>query len=134
MFWVKAVHYVPEIKQIIFIVSTNLNFHDLFHLSLVDNKKTKCSDHIDLYRNRMSNIKYQQWTIIIMLEGDFLLSLKQPSKNQGEQTNPSNHNPENMELLTISVSDTPRSSLCRSLNTPKALGKLQKEDIVEVFI
>ena len=59
------------------------------------------------YENHKKNIKYQQWTIILELEHYFLLSLSEQPKKQGELTNPLHHIPEDMELLTISVSDIP---------------------------
>src|SRR5277367_4234999 len=77
--------------------------------------------HIHNNLNNMLTNKNPKWTIRIVPEDDFLKSILGLEYKTQTKTNQSFDNSEYMELLTINLLKTPRSSIDLSSTTPKAL-------------
>lgn len=131
---IKATYKIPSCKTVFFVISDSLcPVH--IQKSPKSSIKTKgiLSDDVLLTIRRHSR-KYPRWTVRVMSESQFLLSIAQPIGIEFASKNPLVQNTENMKLLTINTPKTPQPNLYPSFHTPKILSNAPSEDIIEVFI
>ena len=91
-------------------------------------------EHILQLKDHMPPKVIPRWKLKLMSEDDFLSALKQQIPTRQVSSNPSSHNPEDLELLAINLVETPENPLDWTFNTPKVLCAVPDEDIIEVFI
>jgi hypothetical protein len=135
MFSIRAIYRIPSQKSVFFVLSTPENSSDNPTLSSPCTERGKKRfDRILQDKNLEESKKCLKWTATILLESDFLVSLRKPEEIKEELSSPSFHNPVCMELLTINLSKNPQHPSETSFNTPKTLNMLPSEDIIEIFI
>ena len=131
---IRALYRLPARKEILVIASFPYTDQNSPKLSELRKLRIESLEHTLKNKHCMRNNQDQQWTIRIIPEDDFLLSLSSQENIMQVTTNQPFRNSEDMELLAINLLKTPRSSTDLSYNTPKILSKVLDEDIIEVFI
>ena len=91
-------------------------------------------EHILRSRDHICPKEVPLWTLEIVSERDFLSVLEQRMPKGKVSSNLSCHNPECLELLAINLVKTPEQSSDPTYESPKQLGVVPDEDIIEVFI
>lgn len=91
-------------------------------------------EHILGYKDYMSPKAIPRWRLKILTQSDFLTVLERQKTREKVLSNQSFHNPEALELLAINLTKTPSNHRSETFCTPKQLGTLLDEDIIEVFI
>lgn len=134
MLLVKGIYKLPEIRHIFIVVPSASIANDNPKLLLRNKERREYFERTVLSKDRMTKLTSLKWTIRIIREDDFLMSVGELTKRPEVSSNPSFDNPESMELLAINLLKTPLSSPDLSLHTPKVLSKVLDEDIIEVFI
>lgn len=133
--WVRAVHKNPKEMQIVLIV-THVSKSDSSPKPLSKSKSETINiEQVCLHKACKLPKKDLKWTLKIIQEADFLMSLGFPCMKSQKLTNQPYENSSDMELLTINCIKPPLSSLENlSSISAKRLGMIPEEDVIEVFI
>lgn len=131
---IKAMYRIPSKKEFWLISSYQNTVQDSPKLSQDRTQEKERIEHIPRNILNMLPNKNLKWTIRIIPENDFLLSILSLECKTQAITNQSSDNSESMELLAINLLENPLPSNDLSYNTPKILSKVQDEDIIEVFL
>lgn len=131
MTWVRAIYKIPELRHIFLVVALP---EDRPNLSKESEKQKKHLEHILRSKYLGKEKKYPEWKLKLIQEDDFLEIIEEQAGTMRGLTNPSIENSEHMELLAINL-QTPKSRPDPlSLLTPKVLGRVSNDDIIEVFV
>jgi hypothetical protein len=76
----------------------------------------------------------QQWKLKVVSENDFMTAITHYKPKGTESSSQSFHNPLALEMLTINLLKTPGDLVDWTFKTPKSIGVIPDEDIIEVFI
>ena len=133
MIYLKAVYRIPQIKHVFFIMSFSDEVLDNSMLSLQNKKRREYFEHILQSKHHIKPIEAQQWRLKTMLESDLVKAIEHYTPKELESSNPSYSDPESLELLTINLlkKEYPEDDF---YHTYKGLGRIQNEDIIEVFV
>lgn len=69
-----------------------------------------------------------------MTQRDFLTVLERQNTRERVSSNLSYHNPEALEMLAVNLLETPDDFPRCAYETPKQVGFVYDEDVIEVFI
>ena len=134
MIGIKGIYTIPNARHVFFIVSSLSKFSNNAKLLEKSKKRTEYFEHILHSKDHIVPRGHVLWTLKLVPENGFLQALTQQHTIRQVSTNPSFHNPEDMELLAINLLKSPLSYLDSAFNTPKILSNIADEDIIEVFI
>lgn len=134
MISIRAVYKIPETRHVFFIVEPLDSTCDYLKESQGRKRRREYFEHILRSKDRSSPTAFQQWTLRIVPEDDFLSAIEQNTPRELVSSNQSSQNPEKLELLAINLIKTLPNSDDWTSKTPKALCVIPDEDIIEVFI
>lgn len=134
MISIKGIYKIPAARHAFFIVPSLDSFGEDIGSSQESKKRMEYFEHILQLKDHMPPKVIPRWKLKLMSEDDFLSALKQQIPTRQVSSNPSSHNPEDLELLAINLVETPENPLDWTFNTPKVLCAVPDEDIIEVFI
>lgn len=130
---IRGIYKIPSQRIAFFIVSAFPDFLDSSRLSQESKKRTEQIVRILQSKDRKIPTGVPQWKLKVVSEHDFLRAIELHTPRKKVSSNQSFDSPVPLELLAINLLETPESLLWTS-NTPKALGVVPDEDIIEVFI
>jgi hypothetical protein len=133
--WVRAIHKNPKEMQVVLIV-TDISKSDSSPKPLLRSKSETISiEKIRPHKACKLPKKDLKWTLKVIHEDDFLMSLGFPCMKSQKVANQPYANSSDMELLTINCIKNSQPSLDNlSSMTSKKLGKIPEEDVIEIFI
>lgn len=97
-------------------------------------KKREYFEHILQLKDRMNPKEAPLWRLKLVLEDDFLLAIERYRPTEKVSSSQSLGNPEKLELLSVNLLKTLVDPLYETYETPKFLGSVREEDIIQVFI
>jgi hypothetical protein len=131
---VKGIYKIPSIKTVFLIISVFPAFSDSSQLSQESKKRTEYIERILRSKDRKIPKETQQWKLKVVTEHDFLQAITRCMPKGLVSSNQSFDNHITLEQLTINLLKTSESLLDCTCTTPKYIGVISQEDIIEVFI
>lgn len=131
---VRGIYKIPSLKTAFLIVSVFPDFSDSSQLSQESKKRTEYIGRTLRSKDRKLPKEIQQWKLKVVSEHDFLQAIARHRPKGLVSPSQSSDNPLALELLTINLLKTPGCLVDWTCTTPKGLGVIPDEDIIEVFI
>jgi len=131
---IRGLYKIPFLKTAFLIVSFFPSFSDSLEPSLESKKRTGYIGRTLRSKDRKFPKEIQQWTLKVVSEHDFLQAIALHKPKGVISPNQTCDNPIQLELLTINLPKTPENLLDWTYSTPKGLGLVPEEDVIEVFI
>ena len=134
MKWIKGIYTLPKSMNV-FLIMSDPHVHQRPESLIEESKQAKkLLEHIVRGKNKKLPKGYRQWITTQVLEQDFLSSIKELTAKEGAISNPSYHDPIDIDLLTINVLKSSDDSCEELLESKKVLSRIPEHDIIEVFI
>ena len=134
MKWIKGIYTLPASKNV-FLIMSDPHVHQRTESLIEGSKRAKrFLEDILVRKNKKLPKRNRQWTTTQVLEQDFLSSIKELTAKEGALSNPSYHDPIDIDLLTINALNCSYGSCEELFETKKVLSRIPEHDIIEVFI
>ena len=131
---IKGIYKLPAIKHTFLVMSSGEEGCDNETMWIENRKKMEYFEHILELKDHMHPKETPLWRLKLVHEDDFLLAIKRYRPKEIVSSSQSLGNPEELELLSVNLLKNLVNPLYETYETPKFLGSIREEDIIQVFI